>query len=100
MLPTWGERPIGSIRHSEVEDWVAEPSRTKSPTVVLRAYGILAGTLDRAARDRQIKLNQARGVSLPRKRSRPRHYLSHAQVDLLARKALCPWRDSNPQPFP
>ncbi|MGN6742878.1 MAG: tyrosine-type recombinase/integrase [Amnibacterium sp.] len=85
--PRWGDRTISSIRHSEVQDWVADLSRTKSPTVVLRAYGILAGTLDRAVRDRRIKLNQARGVSLPRKRTKPRHYLTHAHVELLAREA-------------
>jgi integrase len=87
VQPKWGDRPVNGIRHSEVQDWVAELSRVKSATVVLRAYGILAGTLERAMRDRRIKLNHARGITLPRKTSRPRHYLTHRQVDLLARES-------------
>jgi integrase len=77
--PTWGPRAISSIRHSEVQTWVA--SIGKSPTVVARAYGILAGILDVAERDRRILANPARGVRLPRKvTSRARRYLTHDQL--------------------
>ncbi|HEY8317700.1 MAG TPA: tyrosine-type recombinase/integrase [Amnibacterium sp.] len=85
--PVWGRRAVGEIRHSEVQDWVAELSSRKSATVVLRAYGVLAGVVDRAVKDRRLESNPVRGVHLPRKQSKPRHYLSHRQVRLLAREA-------------
>lgn len=82
--PVWGSRAVGEIRHSEVQDWVAQLSSQKSAAVVLRAYGVLAGVVDRAVKDRRLETNPVRGVNLPRKRSKPRHYLSHRQVRLLA----------------
>jgi integrase len=51
---------------------------------VIRAYGVLAGMIDIAVRDRRLPSNPARGVNLPRKRAKERHYLSHGQVQLLA----------------
>lgn len=83
--PTWGHRVLGEIRHSEVQAWVSGLSATKSPTVVIRAFGVLAGIIDVAVKDRRLPSNPARGVNLPRKRGkRERHYLSHTQVQLLA----------------
>jgi integrase len=40
--------------------------------------------IDIAVRDRRLPSNPARGVNLPRKKSKERHYLSHTQVQLLA----------------
>jgi len=40
--------------------------------------------IDIAVRDRRLPSNPARGVNLPRKRAKERHYLSHGQVQLLA----------------
>lgn len=84
VRPAWGRRVLGEIRHSEVQVWVSELSARKSATVVIRAFGILAGIIDVAVKDRRLPLNPARGVNLPRKRGKERHYLSHAQVQLLA----------------
>jgi integrase len=82
--PTWGRRVLSDIRHSEVQAWVSELSKRKSATVVIRAYGVLAGMIDTAVRDRRLPSNPARGVNLPRKHGKERHYLSHSQVQLLA----------------
>lgn len=77
--PVWGNRAIAGIRHSEVQTWVAGIG--KSPTVVARAYGILAGILDVAEKDRRILANPARGVRLPRKTSsKTRRYLTHEEL--------------------
>ena len=69
--PVWGERPIGSIRHSEVQAWIRRLSppgqASRAATKVKRAHGVLAGILDTAVRDRRIASNPARGVLLPRK---------------------------------
>jgi integrase len=82
--PVWGDRRIGEIQNSEVQDWVSRLSSTKSATVVIRAYGILAGVIDRGVRDRRLPLNVARGINLPRKLKKQRSYLSHDQVQALA----------------
>ena len=61
--------------------------KPRSATTVLRAYGVLAGILDTAVKDRRIPSNPARGVNLPRKLKGKHKYLTHAQVELLADNA-------------
>jgi integrase len=82
--PQWGARMLGEIRHSEVQAWVSELASRKSATVVIRAYGVLAGIIDVAVKDRRLPSNPARGANLPRKTGKERHYLTHQQVQLLA----------------
>ncbi|WP_336652374.1 MULTISPECIES: tyrosine-type recombinase/integrase [unclassified Leucobacter] len=82
----WGARTIASIRHSEVQSWVS--GIDMSPTVVIRAYGILASILDAAVRDRRVARNVARDVTLPRKVSKKsRRYLSHEELWRVAESA-------------
>jgi integrase len=91
VKPAWGTKPIGEIRHSDVQHWVAGLSaggkgfgKPKSPALVHRCYGILAGILDVAVRDHRLATNPARGVSLPRKVTKEHRYLSHQQLHRLA----------------
>ncbi|GAB3797659.1 site-specific integrase [Humibacter antri] len=100
--PRWSDKPVGSIRPSEVENWIRELGQGKavtnrirqytgprSPSVVLRAVGILAGILDVAVRDGRIPSNPARGSNnLPRKTSqKPRRYLTNEEVFRFAQHA-------------
>jgi integrase len=95
--PRWSSTPIAAIMPSEVERWIIEiqagtavnagrrqiaPGTRRSPTVVIRAVGILAGILDDAVRDGRLSKNPARGAdNLPRKQPKSeRNYLSHDQV--------------------
>lgn len=87
VQPEWGTRAVGDIRHSQVQAWVSSMSADKGATTVLRAYGVLAGVLDVALKDRRISANPARGANLPRKTGKKRVYLSHDQVQLLADNA-------------
>lgn len=89
VAPAWERRRVGDVRHSDVQTWVTRlyDNGSSSATTVLRAHGVLAGILDVAVRDRRIRVNPARGVNLPKKRRKARAYLSHRQVDLLARHA-------------
>lgn len=91
VLPAWGKRRLGEIRHSEVQTWLtrfsAGDTKPRSATVVLRAFGVLAGILDVAVLDRRISSNPARGVKLPRKGKKARVYLSAQQVEMLASNA-------------
>jgi len=93
--PRWGSTSINKIRHSDVQAWVADLSagravratgarRPLSASSVIRIYGVLAGILDIAVKDRRLNANPARDVRLPRKVPKKRAYLSHAQVELLA----------------
>lgn len=92
VKPAWGAKPIGEIRHSDVQQWVSglstggnDVGKPKSPALVHRCYGILAGILDVAVRDHRVASNPARGVSLPRKVAKEHRYLSHQQLHRLAR---------------
>ncbi len=95
--PMWGDRASGDIKHSSVQTWVsqlgtggaqtARDTGPRSATVVIRAYGVLAASLDLALRDHRISSNPARGVSLPRKVKKPHVYLTHNQVSLLVEHA-------------
>lgn len=82
--PRWGKVPVGDVRHSDVQTWVTSLSAGKSATTVLRAFGVLAGILDVAVKDRRVTVNVARGSRLPRKVARAHRYLSHQQVHDLA----------------
>jgi len=92
--PHWGGREVGGIRTSEVQAWVGDLARPNpkaaSATSILRAYGVLAGILDDAVRDRRLTANPARGITLPRKSPKPKPYLTHAQVEQLALASAYP----------
>lgn len=91
VLPAWGATPVGQVRFSDVQAWVSDLSTgvpgkaPKSAALVLRAHGALAAVLDVAVRDHPLGANPARGVALPRKVAREHRYLTHEQVDALAR---------------
>ncbi|WP_020077211.1 tyrosine-type recombinase/integrase [Cryocola sp. 340MFSha3.1] len=87
VAPRWEAVRLADISHSDVQQWVAELSQERSASVVLRAYGILAGVLDVAMKDRRIPRNVARGVVLPRKTKKAHVYLTHEQVGALASEA-------------
>lgn len=98
--PRWGSTRIADIKLGAVERWIADMGRTEhdedgqvvkkgsGATVVIRAYGVLAGILDDAVKDGRIAKNPARGVeNLPRKSKRRHKYLSADDVATLAREA-------------
>lgn len=82
--PKWGNRAVGSIRHSEAQSWVSELAATMSATSTLRAHGVMAGILDVALKDLRISSNPARGLTVPKKPRKAHTYLTHDQVDRLA----------------
>ena len=87
VQPVFGNVPVGDVRHSQVQKWVTEVAASRSPTTVIRAFGILAGILDVAVKDRRIPSNPARGVNLPRKTPKEHRYLSHQKLNDLAEHA-------------
>ncbi len=87
--PRWGAARIAEIEPAAVEGWIADLGRAgKGATVVIRAYGVLAGVLDDAVKLRRISKNPARGVeNLPRKTAKRHVYLSAEDVSALARES-------------
>lgn len=86
--PRWAKTRIMDIGLVEVEDWISELTALRSPTVVIRAYGILAGILDDAVRAKLLYANPSRGVeNLPRKKRKANVYLTHDEVHAMARCA-------------
>lgn len=99
VKPRWASTAVADVRSTEVQAWVSElstgreatrtraASAAKSPTTVIRAFGVLAAILDDAVKDRRVLTNAARGTRLPRKTRREHVYLSHQQVEDLARES-------------
>ncbi len=85
VAPRWGGVRLADVDLDAVEMWVSQLSKDRGPTVVIRAYGVLAGVLDSAVKGKRLARNPARGVeNLPRKQPKSRVYLSHVQVAALA----------------
>lgn len=84
VKPRWGDRQIGSIRHSEVQQWVSELARDRSATVVYRAFGILKGIYEMAIEDKRIVKTPTEHTMLPRKRPRRHVFLTVKQLLALA----------------
>ena len=86
--PAWGNRRIGTIRHSEVQSWVAQMEKERSATTTKRALGVLSKILSTAVLDRRMSSNPATDVKTTAKKGIRRAYLDHAQVRTLV--ANCP----------
>jgi integrase len=68
VLGRWADVPLGRIDHSAVQKWVTMLARRRSPSVVGKAYRLLAGVMRAAVRDRLIAFSPCEGIQLPRDR--------------------------------
>lgn len=82
VKPMWGHRAVGSIRPSEIQEWVA--SLNVSGSTARRAHACLAQVLDMAIADGCLVKNPARGLKLPRRSKAVKVYLTMEQVRALA----------------
>ena len=99
VQPVFGHRAIKTIRKSEVQTWVADmgrvdekrmaaattdaerfAARAKSPTTIIRAFGVLKGICDMARDDGIIRRSPTDGVDTPKKTAKRRVYLTAEQV--------------------
>lgn len=92
VKPRWGHLQIGDqaeINVDTVETWIAElVEHGYSATVVIRAYGVLAGIFDSAVKAKRLRNNPVRGVeNLPRKKARRHVYLTAGDVAKLAKES-------------
>jgi integrase len=66
VLPVFGDRPIGTIRPSEVQAWVRSLTSELAPGTVEVIYRYFAAILRAAVEDRIIAVSPCRGIRLPR----------------------------------
>jgi integrase len=69
--PVFGNRPVGSVRPSEIQAWLADLGEKHLNSTLVTAYIVLRGLLELAVADGQLKDNPARSrvVTKPSSRS-------------------------------
>ena len=83
VLPHFGDRPVASIRPSEVQTWVKGRAEVLAPSTVEVVYRILAAILNAAVDDRPIARSPCAGVRLPRQVNRQVEPPTVEQVEAL-----------------
>jgi integrase len=66
IYPHLGERTLGSLRHGDIERWVATLSKDHSPGTVRLYFGILSSVLTSAVLDQIIASSPCMKVPLPK----------------------------------
>ncbi|MCK7662001.1 site-specific integrase [Corynebacterium antarcticum] len=82
IRPKWGDRQVGTIRPSEIREWIA--GLELSASQIQQYHALLAQILDAAVADHMIPANPARGVKLPRRPAPKKVYLTIPQLRMLA----------------
>ncbi|ALA67571.1 site-specific integrase [Corynebacterium lactis] len=88
VKPTWGQRTVGSIRRSEIQEWIS--TFPLGATSARRAHNALSQIFDLAVDDGCVAVNPAKGVRLPRKPTPVKVYLTMEQVRTLADESSQP----------
>ena len=80
----FGDRPIGSIRRSELQAWSKGLSTTLAPSTVVTVCQKVNAVFAAAVADRVIPANPCTGLRLPRADGKQVHPISHSQVVAMA----------------
>ncbi|MEE1297008.1 MAG: site-specific integrase [Bifidobacterium sp.] len=88
--PRWANVALADVRHDDVQQWVNELAAKRSPTITIRAHGVLSGILKLAKADGLIGGNPCEDIVLPRKTGKPHVYLTGEELQALADNAK--WR--------
>ena len=64
--PVLGDRPLSSIRPSDIQAWVRQPTEQLAPSTVGVVHGVVSGIFRAAVRDRVIAHNPCDGTKLPK----------------------------------
>jgi integrase len=94
ILSRWGDVPLSDIKHGELQQWVTELSQNGSTrkngglsaSRVRQAHQVINGVLKYAIRTERLGKNVAGDIELPKKQSASRRYLTHKQLQQLARE--------------
>lgn len=88
--PRWDRIRLANVSHGDVQAWVTELAKAHSPATVQKIHRVLSLVLDMAVKDGRLARNVAGGVNLPRVGKHEHRYLTHEQVDDLAKAAGYP----------
>jgi integrase len=88
VLPRWRRVPLAAVEFEDVQAWIAELVTTGlSGAHVRKIHFVLAGVLQLAVKGRRLSANPAKGVELPRAKSKGKKYLNVQQVETMAMAA-------------
>lgn len=90
ILPRWRTTTLANVRHSAVQDWIADLSKKRQPATVRKIHRVLSLILALAVKDGRLISNPAEAINLPRAPTTEQRYLTHEQVHALARAASAP----------
>ena len=81
----WESVAAADVHSSDIRAWVQGLAKAGAkPATIENALSVLRQILEMAVDDRRIPRNPCTGVKVPRRQHRPRGYLTHQQVELLA----------------
>lgn len=88
IVPHWGTVPVGSIRFSDVQAWIAElVGEGLAAKTVYNIYADFAALIRYALRDRLIAVNPCAGIKLPKIPPRQMVCLTPEELNKLAAAA-------------
>ena len=90
IVPKWGHVKLSDVSHADVQRWVTSLTDQLSAATVRKVHRVLSLVIDLAVKDGRLVRNPATGVNLPRVVMEERRYLTHEQVELLARACASP----------
>jgi integrase len=80
--------PLAAVEFEAVQAWIAELATSgMSGAHVRKIHFVLSGVLQLAVKGKRLPANPAKGVDLPRARSKDKKYLTVAQVETMATAA-------------
>lgn len=87
VRPRWGAVPVSGVRTPAVRAWVAEMTSAGTGAATIEsALRVLRGVMEYAIEDRRLNRDPTLNVKPPRRGHTDRGYLTHAQVEALARE--------------
>ena len=90
IKPRWGATQLGQVTHAEIQAWVA--GLGLAPATVKKIHRVLSMILAAAVKDGRLPRNVAEGISLPRVLVAEKRFLTHSQVEQLAKLVGDDWR--------
>ena len=90
VLPRWSNVQLIDVTHADIQAWVSTLTATRSPATVRKIHRVLALVLKTAVKDSRLARNPAAEINLPRPTSSEHRYLTHEQVDALAKACAAP----------
>jgi integrase len=88
VLPRWKTIPLAAVEFEDVQAWIAElVASGLSGAHVRKIHFVLGGVLQLAVKGKRLPANPAKGVDLPRAKSKDKKYLNVEEVEAMAAAA-------------